>query len=180
MVSMDLWNLIISICSACTLKFIKSMLTVRIDAWCKKLGAKILMLRFWQNTFKKLSMTCTFLADFSWDPLKSRHWRDIWYRREVFRKDFQNSEYWIRDILIWIRIIRSFHWITDRDPKQDPALFGSVFQDANKVGFFSKFVFAYFSQQVHLHRSLKIICSSKPVEVMVYLNYFACWSGSGS
>jgi hypothetical protein len=43
------------------------------------------------------------------------------------------------------------HWFMDPDPEPDPTLFGTGFQDAKKLGFFLKILFAYFLLYVHLH-----------------------------
>jgi hypothetical protein len=50
----------------------------------------------------------------------------------VFRPVF-----WIRDVLIQIRIRAPYNWIMEPDPDPDPALFFNAFQDANNNKFFS-------------------------------------------
>jgi hypothetical protein len=51
----------------------------------------------------------------------------------IHEKNNTSYQFRIHDILIRILIFGSAHWITDMDPISvpDPALFGSVFQDAN-------------------------------------------------
>ncbi len=87
-------------------------------------------------------------------------------------------------MLIRIRILGSIHRITD----PDSSLFGSGFQDANKKNFFSLRFFCFFLAV----RTLTVVFkdnmslrSQKIVEIILYLNLFACWmlmegSGAGS
>jgi hypothetical protein len=49
--------------------------------------------------------------------------------------------FWIRDILIWIRILESVYWITDL------TLLVNGFQDVDKKTSF----FGYYGLLVHLH-----------------------------
>ncbi len=56
--------------------------------------------------------------------------------KDMKRKGQIKAVFRIRVILIRIRIFGYIIWITDPDP--DPALFDSIFQDANKNEFFSK------------------------------------------
>jgi hypothetical protein len=73
----------------------------------------------------------------------------------VIQKAGLQSAIRIRDILVRIRIRGSVPLTQDPDPTQDPALFVSELQDANKKLFFSPF-FAYYFWKVHLRHSLKI------------------------
>jgi hypothetical protein len=87
------------------------------------------------------------------------------------------TEFWILDVLVRIRIPDSYNWITDSDP--DPALFFSGFHDCKqKICFFPSFFAVWYIMSRYINISNKSLRSHKIIEIMIFLIFFFLMEGS--